>query len=99
MACPNCGSWSVKADRSLGGRLVCGRCGQPLGAGGQGSRRRQGSRGLGLPRLVRWRPGRLLPWLVLLLGLGAALALLEPAAQPPVPAAPWPQPSGGAPAT
>ena len=32
MACPNCGSWSVKADRSLAGRLVCGRCARPLGA-------------------------------------------------------------------
>ena len=31
MACPHCGSWSVKADRGLAGRLVCGRCGRPLG--------------------------------------------------------------------
>ncbi len=33
MACPNCGSWSVRADRSLAGRLVCARCGEPLGIG------------------------------------------------------------------
>jgi hypothetical protein len=31
MACPNCGSWAVRADRSLAGRLVCARCGEPLG--------------------------------------------------------------------
>ena len=30
MGCPRCGSWSVKSDRSLGGRMVCGRCGTPL---------------------------------------------------------------------
>jgi hypothetical protein len=40
MACPHCGSWSVKADRGLAGRLVCGRCGRPLGRG-QPSRRRR----------------------------------------------------------
>ena len=33
MACPSCGSWSVKADRSLSGRMVCGRCGRSLGIG------------------------------------------------------------------
>lgn len=31
MSCPKCGSWAVRADRSLGGRMVCGRCGAPLG--------------------------------------------------------------------
>ncbi|MFM7674082.1 MAG: hypothetical protein ACKO5F_00470 [Synechococcus sp.] len=30
MACPTCGSWAVRADRSLAGRMVCGRCGRPL---------------------------------------------------------------------
>ncbi|MGB5134755.1 MAG: hypothetical protein WBN89_06230, partial [Prochlorococcaceae cyanobacterium] len=39
MACPHCGSWSVKADRSLAGRLVCGRCGRALGAGASGRSR------------------------------------------------------------
>ena len=43
MACPNCGSWSVKADRSLAGRLVCGRCARPLGAA-QTPRRQRHSR-------------------------------------------------------
>ncbi len=42
MACPKCGSWSVRADRALGGRMVCGRCGQPLGIGAQGRGRRVG---------------------------------------------------------
>ena len=40
MACPDCGSWTVKADRGLSGRLVCGRCGRPLGIGA--ARRRRG---------------------------------------------------------
>ena len=59
MACPNCGSWSVKADRSLAGRLVCGRCARPLGAA-QTPRRQRHSRsrrpglslGIGLLALV-----------------------------------------------
>ena len=65
MACPNCGSWAVKADRSLAGRMVCARCGQALGlgAGGRGARGRR----LGRP----WRS-----WLGLavLLGVSALLA-------------------------
>jgi len=48
MACPDCGSWAVKADRSLSGRMVCGRCGRVLGIGA--GRRR--------PGLGRWRGGR-----------------------------------------
>jgi hypothetical protein len=58
MACSHCGSWSVKADRSLAGRLVCGRCGHPL-ARAKGPRRlsprsrRPGvSLGMGLAALV-----------------------------------------------
>lgn len=103
MACPNCGSWSVKADRSLGGRMVCGRCGLPLGTRPPGSARlRGGRRSLGLPRLGAWRPRRPLVWLLALLGLGAGLAALEPVAQrrPPTPVAPaegWSQPPGGLP--
>ncbi|WP_322764896.1 hypothetical protein [Cyanobium usitatum] len=61
MACPLCGSWSVKADRSLAGRLVCGRCARPLGAA-QTPRRQRRSRSR--------RPG-----LSLGIGLLALLAL------------------------
>ena len=62
MACPHCGSWSVKADRSLAGRMVCGRCGRPLGGGGHETRARRG-----LPRTPR------LGTLVLLLVVVSAL--------------------------
>ena len=74
MSCPKCGSWAVKADRSLGGRMVCGRCGEPLGAKViplRRSRRRQ-----------RWSPSGQGPgiwWLTLLalVGLSGALAALQ----------------------
>ena len=72
MACPSCGSWAVKADRSLAGRMVCARCGQPLGLRAiAGGRRRPG-----LPRLERGRYG----WLGvgLVLGVSALLASLPP---------------------
>ncbi len=49
MACPHCGSWSVKADRSLAGRLVCGRCARPLGVAQAPRRRRPRSRRSGVP--------------------------------------------------
>ncbi len=59
MGCPKCGSWAVRADRSLAGRMVCARCGEPLGIGSarriaSGTRRRGQGRGnaLALPR--RW---------------------------------------------
>jgi len=80
MACPNCGSWSVRADRSLAGRMVCGRCGSPLaGTGRQGRRSRHQPRGrMGpIPALLsQLKPG----WigLLILVALGAGLALLEP---------------------
>jgi hypothetical protein len=79
MACPNCGSWSVRADRSLGGRMVCGRCGSPLGGStAQGRRFRPQSRGRKQPNpaLSKLPAG----WWVLiaLLALGAGLAWLEP---------------------
>ncbi|MBD2549879.1 hypothetical protein H6G65_09845 [Microcystis elabens FACHB-917] len=76
MGCPRCGSWAVRADRSLAGRMVCARCGEPLGLGrarrvADGTRRRgQGGRSaLVLPR--RWRL-----WLLLggLLAVSAVLA-------------------------
>ncbi|MFM7087221.1 MAG: hypothetical protein ACKOXO_09570 [Cyanobium sp.] len=79
MSCPNCGSWAVKSDRSLGGRMICGRCGQPLGAGHRIGTllplRRRRSR---IRRLSR--PGRWLWWLGLatLVGSSALLASLGP---------------------
>jgi hypothetical protein len=76
MACPSCGSWSVKADRSLAGRYVCGRCGRPLGL--QAERRvRRAARPLGTRGRRRgW-------WLVLgLLAIGAALAAQEASRRP-----------------
>jgi DNA-directed RNA polymerase subunit RPC12/RpoP len=68
VACPSCGSWAVKADRSLAGRMVCARCGQPLG--------RRGMAG-GRPRR---RPRRWHGWLGLglVLGVSALLASLPP---------------------
>ena len=32
-SCPRCGSTSIRADRSLGGRLVCTNCGAFIGQG------------------------------------------------------------------
>jgi|GEM_PF-2018788 len=60
MACPDCGSWTVKADRGLSGRLVCGRCGRPLGIGAAGRGRRRlgfGAPGRGGVRLPPWLAG------------------------------------------
>ena len=71
MACPECGSWAVKADRSLSGRLVCGRCGLPLGVSAAPRTRRPRS-----PGWPRWRRrGRPSLWL-LVLALLAGGALL-----------------------
>jgi DNA-directed RNA polymerase subunit RPC12/RpoP len=81
MACPHCGSWSVKADRSLAGRMVCGRCGRPLqGAAASGARSR--------PRRLRLPAGggRGLRWLLLLLAVSAALAWLAEAPRQSQPA-------------
>lgn len=64
----------MKADRSLGGRMVCGRCGEPLGAkviplrrSGRGGRWQPRVQGLG-----GW-------WLtlLLLLGVSGVLAALQ----------------------
>jgi hypothetical protein len=84
MACPHCGSWSVKADRSLAGRLVCGRCGRPLGgAAGRGASKRNRRRRVGGPagRLPWWG------WLAALVALSAALAQLQPPQRSPWPGA------------
>jgi hypothetical protein len=81
MACPKCGSWAVKADRSLAGRMVCARCGQVLGLqvvdGGRAKRGRR--RGAG--RATRGsQPRRWHGWLGLglVVGVAALLASLPP---------------------
>ena len=86
MGCPRCGSWAVRAYRSLAGRMVCARCGEPLGLGrarrvADGTRRRGqwGRSALVLP--LRWRL-----WLLLggLLVVSAVLASLpERRTRPP----------------
>lgn len=85
MACPSCGSWAVKADRSLAGRMICARCGHPLGLGVSASVTRRRRRvALVLPK--RWRI-----WLSLagLVGVSAVLA-----AQGPTPDLRLPPPPG-----
>ena len=83
MACPHCGSWAVRADRSLAGRSVCGRCGRPLQgvkAARQGAGRRRGG---AFSRLRgAWRLG-----LLGVLAAAAALAALTPSAPPAPPGA------------
>ena len=86
MACPQCGSWSVKADRSLAGRMVCGRCGTPLqGVQRQGGRSASRRPALFRPR-VSWAAGRgsWRWWLLGLLAAGAALAAIAPDGQSPL---------------
>lgn len=73
MACPRCRSWSVRADRSLGGRMVCGRCGTPL-QGIKGSGRAFGP----AARRASWRW-----WLVGLLIAAASLAALDSGSRQP----------------
>lgn len=86
MACPHCGSWSVKADRSLAGRLVCGRCGRPLGVKQARRAVRPGRR----PSLSLRVPGW--GWVAALLAVSAGLASLQ--APPPLPQ-PFAQPANG----
>lgn len=74
MACPSCGSWAVKADRGLAGRMICARCGHPLGLGVSASVTRRRRRApLVLPK--RWRV-----WVGLagLVGVSAVLAARGP---------------------
>jgi len=79
MACPNCGSWGVRADRSLSGRMVCVRCGHPLGLGIQPSKRRGGRGGPGrFGQRRSLRLGGLKVGLLALLVISALLAALPP---------------------
>jgi hypothetical protein len=82
MACPHCGSWAVKADRSLAGRMVCARCGRPLGRGEDGGARRSL-----LPSLRGLRPRPWLALLLILLGISTGLAWLAESPQRSVPPA------------
>jgi hypothetical protein len=67
MACLHWGSTSVRADRSLADRLICGRCGAVLQGGrGSSTAKRKGLRST--PRGLPWR-------LLALAGLTAAVAL------------------------
>nr|WP_259735163.1 hypothetical protein [Synechococcus sp. CS-1329] len=85
MSCPRCGSWEVRRDRSLAGRMVCGRCSLPLGAGATASAggfRRLALLGGGRRQRL---PGARRRWLLpvaLLLGLSALLAWLAEQPQP-----------------
>ncbi|MFY8149077.1 MAG: hypothetical protein ACOVNL_07650 [Prochlorococcaceae cyanobacterium] len=89
MACPTCGSWAVRADRSLAGRMVCGRCGRPLTGTvvdlERHRRRRQRWRGLPtLPRLRRrW-------WILAALLTVSALLAVRQEAPPAAPRPPAP---------
>lgn len=74
--CPRCRSRSVKHDRSLGGRAVCGACGLPLGSPWPGRANRSRARQRGL-----------LVWL-LLLGLMGGLVYLAANPQGLIPAPP-----------
>ncbi len=86
MACPHCGSWAVKADRSLAGRMVCGRCGRPLG--------RKLERSAGPGAWQSRRGGQTSRWwalLLLLLGVSTCLAWLAERRQQPPPPPSWPR--------
>lgn len=80
MACPHCGSWSVKADRSLAGRLVCGRCGKPLEPGA--TRRARSFRPLGSRRSSGSGHRSPWPWLAALLAASAGLAWMAESSPP-----------------
>ena len=75
MACPHCGSWAVRSDRALAGRMVCGRCGQPLGRSGGSPG--EGRRGFGV-NVKLAGPQQALLILVGLLLISAVLAGLDP---------------------
>ena len=79
MACPRCGSWSVRADRSLAGRMVCGNCGTPL----QGVQR-TGQRKRILPVFTGSGRGRWRWWLLALVASAGAFAALDPGSRQPL---------------
>jgi hypothetical protein len=96
MACPNCGSWTARADRSLAGRMVCARCGRMLGVAAPSPKRRRPSWPLPRPQLaLRWRG-----WLGLglLLAVSALLAAQVPEGRRQ-PLEPGPNPERQAPLT
>ncbi len=74
--CPRCKSRSIKHDRSLAGRAVCGNCGLPVGSAWTGQQRNSRARRGGQPQA---RAARALAWL---LPLGLAAGLLYLAANP-----------------
>lgn len=102
MSCPHCGSWAVRSDRSLAGRLVCGRCGQPLTGAAPSRRSRPGNglRGSGQRRRPdrSWQGSLAQPrWgLLLLVLLTAAWLAAQPKTPRPSPALPS-LPPGSAP--
>ena len=55
-SCPRCGSTSIRADRSLGGRLVCMNCGASIGQG-QTTRTNQNSMRQGNRQWIWWAIG------------------------------------------
>ena len=55
-SCPRCGSTSIRADRSLGGRLVCMNCGASVGQG-QSTRTNQNSLRQGNRQWIWWAIG------------------------------------------
>ena len=85
--CPRCKSRSIKHDRSLAGRAVCGNCGLPVGSAWSGQQRNSRARRGGHPQARAAR--RALTWL---LPLGLAAGLLYLAANPAA-MRPWLHPS------
>ena len=63
--CPRCGSTSLRADRSLGGRIVCTQCGTSIGQGQTYKTNQQSS----LLRTNR-------QWIWWLIGLGTLLLVI-----------------------
>jgi|LauGreDrversion4_2_1035121.scaffolds.fasta_scaffold11800_6 hypothetical protein len=79
MACPRCGSWSVRADRSLAGRMVCGNCGTPLQGVQRGGNRKRILPAFSTSGRRRWRW-----WLLALVVVAATLAALAPGSRQPL---------------
>ncbi len=69
--CARCGSTSFRADRSLGGRLVCSRCGVPAD---QQARRSNGGRAI---RSTRMNPGGFWIWVLVALIVVVLVVLFQ----------------------